>query len=264
VLATLMLNFSDFARFSPSRGAVVRGNAWGLPFNWTAFALTSVIVSAASVEVYGEAVLDPAVLLERFENDVVVLIGTVVFVLATIGVNIVANFVSAAFDISNVNPKRISFRRGGIICSVLALVSMPWNLYNSPEIIAYFLGGLGALLGPFFGILAVDYFYFRKAQFSLSDLYEPSPRSSYWYRGGINHLALIALVPSALVSLTFSLLPTFKLVAPFGWFIGAALGALAYLIVARGRLVVTRDEAAVIEAGLTEKAVPDAAGPSVG
>ena len=64
VLATLMLNFSDFARFSPSRADVVKGNAWGLPINWTAFALTSVIVSAASVSVYGEAVLDPAELLE--------------------------------------------------------------------------------------------------------------------------------------------------------------------------------------------------------
>ena len=242
VLATLMLNFSDFARYSPSRDCVVKGNAWGLPFNWTAFALTSVIVSAASVEVYGEAVLDPAVLLERMDNDIVVLLGTGVFVLATIGVNIVANFVSAAYDISNVNPKRISFRKGGIITSLLALVSMPWNLYNSPEIIAYFLGGLGALLGPFFGIMAVDYFALRKGRFSVADLYEPSPKSLYWYRGGVNPLALYAFVPSATVALVLALVPAFSVVAPFGWFIGCALGAFCYLVVARGRLVVARDD----------------------
>ena len=52
------------------------------------------------------------------------------FVLATIGVNIVANFVSAAYDMSNVNPKRISFKTGGIIASFAALLSTPWNLYN--------------------------------------------------------------------------------------------------------------------------------------
>src|SRR5205814_139080 len=69
VLATLMLNFSDFARFSPSRSAVVKGNAWGLPVNWTAFALTSVIVSAATVQLYGQAVLDPAELLKKFDNS---------------------------------------------------------------------------------------------------------------------------------------------------------------------------------------------------
>jgi NCS1 family nucleobase:cation symporter-1 len=227
VLATLMLNFSDFARFSPSRADVVKGNAWGLPVNWTAFALTSVIVSAASVSVYGEAVLDPAELLEKVDNDIIMLLGSAVFVLATIGVNIVANFVSAAYDISNVNPKRISFRKGGIITSILALVSMPWNLYNSPEVIAYFLGGLGALLGPFFGILALDYFWYRKGRFSIPDLYLPTPESKYYYRNGVNPQAVIAFVPSAAIALILALVPTFEKVAPFGWFIGAALGAIA-------------------------------------
>lgn len=260
VLATLMLNFSDFARFSPSRKAVVRGNALGLPFNWTAFALTSVVISAASVKVYGEAVLDPAVLLEKFENDFVVLLGTGVFVLATIGVNIVANFVSAAYDISNVNPRRISFKKGGIITSFAALLSMPWNLYNSPEIIAYFLGGLGALLGPFFGIMAVDYFLFRKGRFSVPDLYDPTPRSAYYYRNGVNPQAVIAFVPSAVIALTLALVPVFKDVAPFGWFIGAALGALAYSFVTRGQAPATPTvlaDAPVAEAPLAQAGTTD-------
>jgi len=238
VLATLMLNFSDFARFSPSRTDVVKGNLWGLPFNWTAFALTSVVVSAASVSVYGEAVLDPAELLERVDNDIIMLLGSGVFVLATIGVNIVANFVSAAYDLSNINPKRISFRKGGIITSILALVSMPWNLYNSPEVIAYFLGGLGALLGPFFGILALDYFWYRKGRFSIPDLYLPTPESKYYYRKGVNPQAVMAFVPSAAIALILALVPMFGKVAPFGWFIGAALGAIAYYIVTRGKPLV--------------------------
>jgi nucleobase:cation symporter-1, NCS1 family len=245
VLATLMLNFSDFARFSPSREAVVKGNLWGLPLNWTAFALTSVVVSAASVKVYGEALLDPAELLKKFDNTAVVVIGSLVFVVATIGVNIVANFVSAAFDMSNLSPKRISFRTGGIIASVAALVSTPWNLYNSPQVIAYFLGGLGALLGPFFGIMAIDYFTLRRGRFSVPDLYDPSPAGIYYYRGGINPLAVWALVPSAIVSLTLALVPVFSKVAPFGWFIGAGLGALLYLLIARGRLPILPGDRAV-------------------
>src|SRR6185295_20098940 len=117
------------------------------------------VVSAASVSVYGQDGLDPAELLERVDNDIIMLLGSGVFVLATIGVNIVANFVSAAYDISNVNPKRISFRKGGIITSILALVSMPWNLYNSPEVIANYLGGRGPLHGPFFAMLELDCFW---------------------------------------------------------------------------------------------------------
>jgi NCS1 family nucleobase:cation symporter-1 len=258
VLATLMLNFSDFARFSPSRSAVIKGNAWGLPVNWTAFALTSVIVSAASVRVYGKAVLDPAALLEGVDNQFVVLAGSAVFVLATIGVNIVANFVSAAFDLSNLNPKRISFRTGGIIASVAALVSTPWNLYNSPQVIAYFLGGLGALLGPFFGIMAVDYFLFRKGRFSIPDLYQPSASSIYYYRNGVNPLAVMAFVPASVIALTLSLVPTFSRVAPFGWFIGAALGAALYYVVAKGKLTILPAELQ----GVGELGTPDVKVPS--
>jgi NCS1 family nucleobase:cation symporter-1 len=244
VLATLMLNFSDFARFSPSRRTVVRGNVLGLPLNWTAFALTSVIVSAASVQVYGTAVLDPAELLRNVDNQWIVLLGSAVFVIATIGVNIVANFVSAAFDLSNLSPGRISFKTGGIIAAVAALLSTPWNLYNSPQVIAYFLGGLGALLGPFFGIMAVDYFALRRARVSIPDLYQPSEGSLYYYRSGVNPLAVAAFIPSSIIALTLSLVPTFKPVAPFGWFIGAALGALAYYLVARGRLPILPPRAA--------------------
>lgn len=239
VLATLMLNFSDFARFSPSRKSVVRANIWGLPFNWTAFALTSVIVSAAALEVYGEVPLDPALLLQQVDNDFLVLAASAVFVLATIGVNIVANFVSPAFDLANVHPKRISFRTGGIITAVLALVSMPWNLYSSPEVIAYFLGGLGALLGPFFGIMAVDYFALRKGRFSLEHMYKPSPESIYYYKKGVNPLAVKAFIPSALVALVIALVPLFSSAAPFSWFIGAGLSAVLYLFIAKGRLRIT-------------------------
>ena len=50
-LATLMLNFSDFARYSPDRRSIVTGCVWGLPINWTAFAITSVITTAAAAQV---------------------------------------------------------------------------------------------------------------------------------------------------------------------------------------------------------------------
>lgn len=243
-LATLMLNFSDFARFAPDRKSIVTGNLWGLPVNWTAFALTSVIVSAASVSVYGEAVLDPATLLEKVENDWVFLIGSATFVFATIGVNIVANYVSAAFDISNINPKRISFQKAGIFTAIVSVLVTPWNLYNSPAVIAYFLGAMGALLGPFFGVLVVDYFIIRKEQFSLRHMYWPDKQSIYFYGNGINGLAVKAFVPAAIVSLSIALIPAFSAIAPFGWFIGAPLGALFYWLMARGRItVLPADEA---------------------
>jgi putative nucleobase cation symporter len=164
------------------------------------------------------------------------------FIVATIGVNIVANFVSAAFDLSNVNPKRVSFRVGGIVAVIASIVVTPWNLYGSPTAITYFLGSLGALLGPFFGILVIDYFYFKRARIDLRDLYSPARDGRYYYQRGINMNALIAFIPAAIIALCIALipLPLFQTLAPFSWFIAAPLGSLCYWVVMRVRGVEER------------------------
>ncbi|AYD90654.1 NCS1 family nucleobase:cation symporter-1 [Actinomyces lilanjuaniae] len=232
-LATLMLNFSDFARYAPSARSMVLGNVLGLPLNWTAFAMTSVLCSAAAIKVYGEAFHDPGDLLSRIDNDLVFYVVSLGFIVATIGVNIVANFVSAAFDLSNVSPRRLSFRVGGIVAVLASIAVTPWNLYGSPVAITYFLGSLGALLGPFFGILVIDYFYYKRSRVDLHDLYSPARNGRYYYQRGVNLNALAAFVPAAVAALCIALLPLrlCQVLAPFSWFIAAPLGALCYWVV---------------------------------
>lgn len=229
-LATLMLNFSDFARYAPSKRSVVIGNLLGLPLNWTAFALTAVICSAAAWQVYGEAIHDPGDLIKRIENDPAFIIVSIAFILSTVGVNIVADYVSAAFDLANVWPKHLSFQKAGIVAVIISIVVTPWNLYNTPAVINYFLGGLGALLGPFFGILAMDYFYYKRSNIDLKELYSMRPGGRYWYVNGVNLNAVTAFIPAAILSLSVALLPLpfFQMIAPFSWFIAAPLGALCY------------------------------------
>ena len=236
LLSTLMLNFSDFARFAPSRRAVVLGNFWGLPVNWTLFGLTSVIISAGSVAVYGRVITNPADIFQRMDSDVLVLVGALTLALAALGVNIVANFVSPAYDLANVWPKHINFRRGGIITAVLALATLPWELYSSPLVITYFLGGVGALMGPLFGVMAVDYFVLRRENVRVPDLFTPDSRSIYYYRRGVNPLAVAAFIPSAILALIVNFMPVFSKVAPFTWFVGVGASALIYYAISRGRI----------------------------
>ena len=43
------------------------------------------------------------------------------------GINIVANFISPAFDFSNLAPQYISWRGGGMITAVGSVLLTPWN-----------------------------------------------------------------------------------------------------------------------------------------
>jgi len=226
--STLMLNFCDFSRFTPSRRTVTLGNFLGLPVNFTAFSVVSVLVTAGTISVFGRAITDPVLIVGKIPNTFVLILGAITFTVATIGINIVANFVSPAYDLANVAPKYINFQRGGIIAAIVSLLVLPWKIYSSPVAINYFLGGLAAFLGPIFGIIIVDYYLFRHQQVDLKGLYETGSQSPYWYDDGFNPKALIAFVPAAAVAALIALVPMFGALAPFSWFIGAAIAAGLY------------------------------------
>lgn len=245
--STLMLNFCDFSRFAPNQKAVRRGNFWGLPVNFTAFSIVSVVVTAGTISVFGKAITDPVMIVSKIHNTGGLIIGALVFILATVGINVVANFVSPAYDLSNAVPKHIDFRRGGLISAVLALVVMPWKLYSSPVAVNYFLGALGAFLGPLFGIIMVDFFIIRRQKVNMEDLYKEQG-GIYHYFHGWNPLALAAFVPSAVIAAVIALDGYFSAASDFSWFIGAAPAALIYYLVARNRtLIGEADQALPVE-----------------
>ncbi|MFJ6540907.1 NCS1 family nucleobase:cation symporter-1 [Streptomyces sp. NPDC091385] len=231
---TLMLNFCDFSRFAPDYRTVRRGNFWGLPVNSTAFVVVSVIVTAGSLKVFGKAVTDPAELVAKVGNTWVLVAAALTFAVATMGVNIVANFVSPAYDLANVWPQRITFRTGGMISTVAALVVTPWNLFSDPTVVNYFLGGLGAFLGPLFGVIMIDYYAVKRGRVDVDALFDATPGSPYHYRKGVNPKALYAFLPSAAVAAVLALVKSFDTVAPYSWFVGAAMGAGLYALLCRG------------------------------
>ncbi|EMD28338.1 NCS1 family nucleobase:cation symporter-1 [Amycolatopsis azurea] len=237
IYGTLMLNFCDFSRFAPNQKTVRRGNFWGLPINSTAFALLSVLVTAGSLQVFGEAITEPAELLARIDNTPVLIIGALTFAIATMGVNIVANFVSPAYDLANIWPKRITFTIGGMISAVAALCVLPWKLYSSPAVVNYFLGGLGAFLGPLFGIMIVDYYLVKRGRIDVGKLFVAGPDSPYHYNRGFNPRAMVTFLPTAALSAVIALVPFFAPAAPYSWFIGTASAAALYFAVSRKQRV---------------------------
>ncbi|MFJ4923838.1 NCS1 family nucleobase:cation symporter-1 [Streptomyces sp. NPDC088725] len=225
---TLMLNFCDFSRFAPDQRTVRRGNFWGLPVNSTAFVILSVIVTAGSIEVFGEAITDPALLVAKVGNTWVLVLGALTFAIATMGVNIVANFVSPAYDLANVWPQKITFKVGGMISTVAALLVTPWNLYSNPDVVNYFLGGLGAFLGPLFGVIMIDYYWVKRGRVDVEALFDGSEDARYYYRKGVNPKALWTFLPSAGLAAVLALVPYFGDVAAYSWFIGTAVAAVLY------------------------------------
>jgi NCS1 family nucleobase:cation symporter-1 len=171
----------------------VLGQALGLPTTMGLYSFIGVAVTSATVTIYGEAIWDPVVLLAKFRDPATLILAMCALCLATLATNIAANVVSPANDFANLWPRRISFRTGGLITGVIGILIQPWRLIADPSgYIFKWLVAYSSLLGAVGGVLIADYFVVRRTRLDLAGLYlEDGP---YWFRGGFNPAAMVALV----------------------------------------------------------------------
>jgi NCS1 family nucleobase:cation symporter-1 len=122
---------------------------------------------------------------------------------------------------------------GGMIAAVASVFITPWNLFNRPEVIHYTLDILGSFIGPLYGVLIVDFYVIKREQIDVDAMFTMSPAGRYWYDGGVNRTAVLALVPAACVAIACVIVPSLHALANFSWFIGVAVAAGIYRLLAR-------------------------------
>ncbi|HEX6357702.1 NCS1 family nucleobase:cation symporter-1 [Actinophytocola sp.] len=234
-----MLNFGDFSRYGRSFAAVKRGNLLGLPLNFLMFSILVVVTASLTVPVFGELITDPVETVARIDSTFAIVLGALTFTVATIGINIVANFISPAFDFSNVSPQRISWRAGGMIAAVGSVLITPWNLYNNPEVIHYTLEVLGAFIGPLFGVLIAHYYVVSRQVVDIDAMFTLSEDGKYHFRKGYNPKAIIATASGAVLALVPVLWkggPGMSTTAQYTWFIGMAVGFVVHTLLSRRKV----------------------------
>jgi len=227
--ATVALNIPDFTRYAESQKAQAMGQAIGLPVAMTLYSFIGVAVTSASVVLFGEAIWDPVTLLGKFNQPVVAFIALIALLIATLNTNVAANVVSPSNDFSNLNPRRISFRTGGLITGVVGIAMMPWKLLS--DFSSYIFGwlvGYSGLLGPIAGVMIADYFLVRRSHLQVDDLYRRD--GAYEYTNGVNMRAVIALVAGIVVALLGLVVPPLRWLYDYAWFIGFGVSGAVYVL----------------------------------
>jgi nucleobase:cation symporter-1, NCS1 family len=244
--ATVALNIPDFTRYARSQRDQAIGQALGLPTAMTLYSFIGVAVTSASVVLFGEAIWDPVQLIGRFHQPLVALIALVAILIATLNTNVAANVVSPSNDFSNLNPRLISFRTGGMIAGVVGVMMMPWRLLSDYS--AYIFGwlvGYSGLLGPIAGVMIADYFLLRGRALKVDDLYRRG--GEYEYRRGVNSRAVVSLATGVAVALLGLASPPLRWLYDYAWFVGFAASAGCYLLLMRATAPAPRAVAALPE-----------------
>jgi NCS1 family nucleobase:cation symporter-1 len=226
--ATVSLNIPDFTRYARSQRDQMIGQALGLPATMTFYSFIGIAVTSATLIIFGQALWDPVAVLSRLGNPFAVVIAMLALLMATLNVNVAANVVSPANDFSNLSPRRISFRTGGLITCLVGIVMQPWKLMaNYGSYIFGWLVGYSGFLGPIAGVLICDYFIVRKKNLALQDLYLRG--GQYEYSHGFNWQAIAALAAGAAIAFVGLALPALRVLYNYAWFVGFAASFFAYL-----------------------------------
>ncbi len=238
--ATLSLNIPDFTRYAKSQRAQITGQTIGLPPSMTLFAFIGVVVTSATTIIYGTTIWKPTDLAAKFDSKMLVSLAMAAVAISTLATNIAANIVSPANDFSNLSPTKINFKKGGYITGIIGILIFPWKLIADPGgYIFTWLGGYSSLLGPIGGIMIADYYFIKKQQLNVAEMYQDNGRYSFTH--GFNRAAIIALlagivpnVPGFLIQVKWipeSIFPQWiNHLYSYAWFVGFFVSGLVYLL----------------------------------
>lgn len=230
--ATMSISIADITRYAATQKDQVVGQFTGLPLTMMLYSFVGIFVTCAAVINFKDVLIaddapwDPVSLIARFKNPTVVIIAQIFMIIATLSTNIAANVIAPSNAFSNLWPKKISFRTGGIITGVIGILIMPWWLLNQ---ISGFLIFVSGLLGPVLGIMIADYFFIRKKNMQLAELYKEDGIYSY-NKSGFNRAAMIALFVGVFSALIGYWIPSLNFLYSLSWFTGFFISFVLYLI----------------------------------
>ena len=229
--AAVVINFGDFSRFVKNEKEMRKGNLWGLPGNIFLFSFIALMVTAGTVSVFGETITNPTDMVARVGHLGLTVIAAFAFFAATIGINMVANFIPPAYDLANLMPSKINFRTGGLITSIVGfIIGALWVSFISQVGMFPFVNTLGAILAPVYGIMIIDYYVIKKQRLDINQLFSSKKNGKYYYNDGWNQKAFVAWAIAGVFSVATVWHPSLSFLGGYAWIIGAALGTVLHLM----------------------------------
>src|SRR4029450_950897 len=180
------------------------------------FMLTLGFVAGAALGIW-----DPVQALIQLSPNAFAMIVLLVFVLvAQITTNLTINILPPALIF--MDTFRMTWPQGVLLSGVLGGGSCPWVVMSDFDAVRGVLLNFLAVVGPMIGVMLADSYVIRKRQLDVAALYDTTPASPNWYRGGFNVAGDAAVLMPGLITMIWYL--------GISWLIGLPAGFVLYLV----------------------------------
>jgi NCS1 family nucleobase:cation symporter-1 len=191
----------DFSRFARRERNQVWGQAVAFILVGTIMPLFGCLVSSATLEIYGEAIWNPPVLIVTWLSHnydsatrAAAAFAGIGMTISQLAVLVVDNAYSVGIDLCGLFPTFLNIRRGSYLGLALGMAFCPWELLSSAAVFLSVISGFTVFFGPICGIQICDYWVLRRKRLRLSDLYHLRSEGIYYYVFGVNWRSFVAWV----------------------------------------------------------------------
>lgn len=241
--STIALNVSDLTRYNKSPKSLPIAHIFGLVVPQVIGTTLGFVATSLTGGIHS-----PIDIIAKYTpSSAIAFFGLLFATLATGSTNITGDVPAATNAIIRI--ARIKWEKALTVATFLAwLVIGPYSIVNWKQSldVAYTLLNFNwyysMWLGPIAGVMVIDFWVLRKRHYELKELYEFSPKSKYWYSGGVNWVGVLSLVLGIVVEYAISWaqgtlqyyygipVPGIELTWYYGFFLSAAL----YLVLSYG------------------------------
>ena len=230
--STIAINISDYTKNIKKQRQQVIGQFLGAPL-MTAFIVFVGVCGTIGAQIkFGEMIWNPADLVAKFDNPIIVIIFSIFIIIATMTTNIPANLIPPCIIFSNIWTKLFTYKKAIFFVLAISIIVMPWKVLENPNNYIFEVNGaLATFLGPMTGIYLSSYWYQYKTNICLFELYI-TDGGKYFYHNGWNIDAMTILFISTLTVLIgkFVKLPILKYLYESSYVFGLLISFILYAI----------------------------------
>lgn len=228
------VSVADFTQNAKSTKEQAIGQTLSFLVGYGVFAFCSVSILIGGTIIYGDVGWDIVRIIESWDSIFLVTIAMLVLLMTTISTNATGNIIPAGYQLAALFPKKIDYKKGVIIASIISYIILPWKLMENADSIFIFLNVIGATLGPVAGVMLVHFFLIEKTELDLDLLYmdESKENLDNPYKG-INKKAYIATIVGLVVALSGMFIPALKVLADLSWLISLLISGFVYWLLSR-------------------------------
>lgn len=207
----------DFSRFARRPGNQFKGQIFALLFFGNVIPVFGLLGTSAASQLYGDVtelgLWNPPniiqIWLDRDYHNPKIRAATFFvslgLICSMVAINTVENGISGGMDAAGLLPRYINIRRGSYFIMVVSIIIQPWQIVAKASTFTTVLDSFGGkilfmswaflslsnkahavILGPLIAVFTCDYFFVRHQKVKLTDLYQPSSQSIYWFWHGVN------------------------------------------------------------------------------